>query len=72
MFFGFNIYGPISMMLSFLGFSILFFSMIDNAVLRNEMTHAALEKAKELTIEHRVKAIKEVVFGNKSALDFQI
>jgi len=35
------------------------------------MMHVALEKTKELTIEHRAKAIKEVVFGNKSSLDFQ-
>ena len=47
MFVGFDIYGPISMMLSFLGFSILIFSMIDNEVLRNEMTYATLEKAKK-------------------------
>ncbi len=46
MFVGFDIYGSISMMLSFLGFSILIFGMIDNEVLRNEMTYATLEKAK--------------------------
>ena len=59
-------------MLSFLGFLTLIFCMIDNAVLQNEMTYVALEKAKELTIEYRAKNIKEVVFGNKSSLNFQI
>ena len=43
----------------------------DNAVLRNKMAHVALEKAKELTIEHRAKAIKEVVFGNKSPIEYE-
>lgn len=47
------------------------FKLKDNAVLRNEMAQAALEKAKELTIEHRAKSIKEVTFGNISSLNFQ-
>ena len=38
----------------------------DNIVRRNEMAHAAIEKAKQLTIEHRAKAIKNVVFGDKA------
>lgn len=43
----------------------------DNAVLRNKMAHVALEKAKEFTIEHRAKAIKEVIFGNKSPIEYE-
>lgn len=36
----------------------------ENPDKRNRMSQAALEKAKTLTIEHRARAIKNVLFGN--------